>query len=491
MVNYEYIIVTLGCLFLIADYLLQKHRYYKYLRGKLKGAYALNTAIYNFDYIYKYKKITNILNYIILNMFFYIKLSIVFAILFYIVYESLTLFALPFILLLILDIIIYVTKKTSLKKKNSLELAAALEEWQPSFVFYFSAPSAKFSYHIKMWFPYLKLLDLKFYIMIREKKHLKPLLAFADDTPIVVASSLGHIERYLPDSVKMAFYANNGTNNTHLVRFNQLLHIQLLHGDSEKPPSFNPVSKMYDKLFVSGQRAIDRYEENNVIVPKGNFEIIGRPQISNIKLNEHHNNNEIYTVLIAPTWVGFHEDTKFSSLLYIYDVVKYLLSSKQKIKIILRLHPLTNRNDKKTSDYLKDIEDLLKNGSHIIYSDNEIVDDFNESDCLITDVSSVPIDYLYSLKPIIHIDVNELSAHFKTDKRYKQYETCVYLINENYTNLGEVFNFVFTNDILFDKRKIVKSYYHGSFNKPLEEVFVSTTKYLYEKHINNKCQKKS
>ncbi len=484
---FECLVIGLSVLFIVTDFILNKSKVYKFLQGKLIAKYALNSGLFNLNYTYKYKHFLHSINYIIKNTFTLIKILLVASILFFMFYGNLDLFILPVILLILLMIIIVISKKASLKKYIHSKTIIALDNYQPDCVFYFTAPSENFLYHINMWLPYLKATKLKFYIMIREKKHLKKLMNLTDDVPIIVAPSLGAIEKYLPSSVKMAFYANNGTKNTHLIRFNTIQHIQLLHGDSEKPPSFNPVSKMYDKLFVSGQRAIDRYAENHVYIDKNNFELIGRPQISNINLfTPALEKNGSYTILFAPTWVGFHEDTKFSSLFYIYDVIKYLITSKTKVKIILRLHPVTDRNDKKTSEYLKKIEALLHTSEveHILYSDRDIIDDFNEADCIVTDTSSVPIDFLYSEKPIIHIDANDLSGYYKTDKRYEQYLKCVYMIDADYSNIEEVFKHVFEDDILLEPRKIVKSYYHGSFDKPLDEVFTSTVNRLYQEQLD-------
>ncbi len=485
---FECLVMGLSVLFIITDFFLKKHKIYKFLTAKLIAKYTLDANVFNLNHTYQYKHFIQMLNYMIKNTFTLVKFSIILSILFFILYESLALFILPAALLLFLAIIVIISKKVALKHYINLEMVIALDAYQPDCVFYFSAPSEKFLFHINMWLPYLKATKLKFYIMIREKNHIDGLMKITDDIPIVTATTLAEIEMYLPSSVKLAFYANNGTKNTHLVRFNNIQHIQLLHGDSEKPPSFNPVSKMYDKLFVSGQRAIDRYTENRVYIDRNNFEIIGRPQISNINIFAPTlKRDESYTVLFAPTWVGFHEDTKFSSLFYLYDVIKYLITSRTKFKIILRLHPLTDRSDKKTNEYLKKIEALLNTSKdkHILYSNRDIIDDFNQSDCLITDVSSVPIDYLYSEKPIVHIDVNSLSNYFKTDKRYEEYSKCVYMIDADYNNVEEVFKHVFENDTLLESRKKVKSYYHGSFDKSLEEVFTSTVNRLYQAQLQN------
>lgn len=482
---FEYLVIGLSILFIVTDFILKKRRVYKFFKEKLIGKYALNSSLFNLDYTYKYKKTLDILNNIIKNIYSLIKISILLSIIYFLLYKSLSMFMVPVVLLLILATIILISKKLGVKKYISSQVTSAIQNYQPDFVFYFSAPSAKFVYHINMWLPYLKATKLKFYIMVREKKHVGKLIELTDDIPIIVATNLKAIERYLPYSVKLAFYANNGTKNTHLVRYNNIQHIQLLHGDSEKPPSFNPVSKMYDKLFVSGQRAIDRYVENGVTIDPNVFEIIGRPQISNIDVFPIRKEHTAHTVLFAPTWVGFHEDTKFSSLFYIYEVIKYLVESKYRIRIILRLHPVTNRKEHKTAAYLKQIENLLvkRDHTHILYSDRDIIDDFNDSDCIVTDTSSVPIDFLYSEKPIIHIDVNDLSDYFKKDKRYEQYSKCVYMINSDYNNLEEVFKNVFEDDTLLESRKKVKSYYHGSFEKPLKEVFELIVNKLYKEQL--------
>ena len=449
--------------------------------GKIIGKLKYKSKLYNLDGFINPKSKN-------CKIFYMLKISIIFLLLYYKAYQDMVDVFLMAVSIVFISIFYFKQRKNKhdieIKTLNEQSIEE-LDNYAPQLVFYFSGASKGFLYHITMWTPYLKASNLKFYIMVRERKYINQLTQLVDDIPIVIAAPLGSVEKYLPSSVKLACYANNGTKNTHLVRFNNLLHIQMLHGDSEKPPSFNPVSKMYDKLFVSGQRAIDRYSENGVVIPQDNFEIVGRPQISDINLKTNLD-KENYSVLIAPTWFGFHQDTMFSSLFQIYRTLEYLVSAYKNIKIILRLHPLTNRDDPETAEYLKKIEALLAGSNHILYSDRDIVEDFNESDCIVTDISSVPIDYLYSEKPIVHIDVNNLSEYFKTDRRYKEYSKCVYMIDNRDSNIKEVFHKVFKNDILYENRKIVKSYYHGSFDRPVEEVFTSTIEKLYELQNINK-----
>lgn len=372
--------------------------------------------------------------------------------------------------------ILYIKYKRAKKQlEYNTSVKEYLESYQPYIIFYFSGNIVS-DFHILTWYKYIKNTNIKFIIMTRESNYINKLLEHIKDTPIIYARTIKDIDFFLPSSVKIALYANNGAKNTHLVRFNNITHIQLLHGDSEKLPSFNPISKMYDKLFVAGQRAIDRYYENDVFIPKENFVIIGRPQVSDIEVVKEKVNigkKEIITVLVAPTWHGHYEDTNYSSVIHIYEVIKALLNRDEKFKIIFRPHPYTNLYSKENIEYFKKMRELMQRNSneHIFDSKNNIFDDFNKSDFIVTDISSVPIDYIYSLKPIVHLDVNNLEQELKTNIVYKEYSKCVYLIKKDYSNMEDIINNVLYDDRLFELRKEVKNYYHGNFDIPLQDVF--------------------
>jgi len=456
--------ISLGLSFSVGIYL-----FLFYFYGDTFSVKISNTLkLHNVEGIKRFKNI----NYSISKTFFILKVVLVVSIFEYLFNSTLYSYMFFVFGVLMMLSIVLVLKNKSINIQTLIDTKCKQEllKREPKIVFYFSAVNSSFLYHVKMWIPYIQQTNIEFFIMVRESSYIKQLTDEIDDIPIVVAKSLSDIEFFLPESLSVALYANNGTKNTHLVRFNHLEHILLLHGDSEKPPSFNPVSKMYDKLFVSGQRAIDRYAENDVNIDKNNFKVIGRPQVSDIETSDK---TEIKTVLIAPTWKGFHSDTEFSSLYDLIPIIEYLINAKQNTKIIFRKHPLTDINASINKKYFSEIESLLENDEieHIYCSEREIVEDFNDSDCIITDISSVPIDYLYSQKPIIHYDVNNLSQEFKTNIVYKEYAKAVYIIDKDYDNLDSVFQDINTKDYLYEQRKSIKQYYHGDFDKPLNEVF--------------------
>ena len=147
-------------------------------------------------------------------------------------------------------------------------IPSAFEALLPKFYLYWSVPVPSV-FQIKMWLPFLQRTNKPFAIVVRSKADFRQLSAAVDETVTVIwANNLAALDRLIVPSVTSVFYVNNSERNAHAVRFNQLTHIQLLHGDSEKASSYNPVTAMYDRVYVAGQAGIDRYADNNVFIPE-------------------------------------------------------------------------------------------------------------------------------------------------------------------------------------------------------------------------------
>ena len=150
----------------------------------------------------------------------------------------------------------------------SLSMVAARSSWhvgcggwfreplprvRPDFVVYTSRPDDA-SYQVMMWLPYLKRAGLRFIIVARNAV---PAAALAEltDVPVVEARGIADLDALVVPSLKAAFYVNASSGNGALVRFQHLTHIYLGHGDSDKPPSYNPTHAMYDQIFAAGPGA--------------------------------------------------------------------------------------------------------------------------------------------------------------------------------------------------------------------------------------------
>ena len=128
-----------------------------------------------------------------------------------------------------------------------------------------------------------------------------------------------------------------------MIRQTGLMHVQLLHGDSDKPPSFNPMTQIYDKIFVAGQAAMERYQKNSVFIPKDKFVIVSRPQLTMFDRKQESmvgHNNIRKTILFCTTWRGHSEAHNMSSIDDVYDKITSALEAG--LSVIFRPHPLSN-----------------------------------------------------------------------------------------------------------------------------------------------------
>jgi hypothetical protein len=297
-------------------------------------------------------------------------------------------------------------------------LPAILGAMRPTFVLHWSAPSES-AYQVAMWLPYLERVGKPFFIVVRTSTGFEAVRRITN-LPIVLRQSPTSLDALMVPSLKAALYVNSATINGHLVRFSHLTHIQLNHGDSEKGPSYSPVFRMFDKDFVAGRAAVDRFAANGVDVPPELFVIVGRPQVESIEpATRPIVEARSPVVLYAPTWSGFHGDADYSSLGVGEAIVAALLS--RGCTVVFRPHPYSRRNPSNAAAIDRIIARLRQDAAttgrrHLWGAAAEkrmsINDCFNASDAMVADVSSVVNDYLYSLKPFAMVAVSEEAGVF-------------------------------------------------------------------------------
>jgi hypothetical protein len=273
-----------------------------------------------------------------------------------------------------------------------------------------------FLYQLKLWLPAFELLGEPFDILIRREDLLAPISKLTKRRVFLVDDYSGLAKN---PNLKLIFYVNNAPYNSEAVKFTNYTHVQLLHGDSEKTASFNPVTSMFTKIFVSGQAAVDRYERNGVLVHQKKFVLVGRPQLGEIQVSKSVNNSNSMTVLIAPTWGGSAAGETYTSLNLAPVFAKELVSLGH--RVVFRPHPFSHT---KASDraIIKEVHDILAADSnkHVYGAaaeqDLPVPDCINMCDLAISDLSGIVSDWLYSLKPYILVSMDESKAAF--EKRY-------------------------------------------------------------------------
>ncbi|MFY1691491.1 CDP-glycerol glycerophosphotransferase family protein [Plantactinospora sp. WMMB782] len=342
----------------------------------------------------------------------------------------------------------------------------ALRRHQPEFLLHFSAPPGS-EYQVMMWLPYLERIGRPFVVLLREPNFL-PAISAATKAPVVVCPTPRSIDEAIVPSLRVAFYVNHGAKNSHCIRYAHLTHIQLHHGDSDKAPSANPVSAIFDRIFVAGQAAIDRYARNGVTIPREKFAIVGRPQVESIAVRrEPIRDRADKVVLYTPTWTGHNADVDHCSLPVGEKLVRRLLD--RGVTVVLRAHPYTSQNPA-SARQLARIEQLLaehRAGTgrrHVFGADAarkmSLVDCVNASDALVSDVSAVISDYLYSGKPYAVTDrVGE------GDRFVEGFPLAGsgYVLDPELSNLDEVLDRLLESDPLAETRWRTRTRYLGDF----------------------------
>jgi hypothetical protein len=243
--------------------------------------------------------------------------------------------------------------------------------------------------------------------VIRDARFLATALAMTD-LPVVLARSVESLEYVVVPSVGALFYVNNDSKNTNGVRYAGVTHVHLGHGDSDKPASYAATTAMFDRIFVAGQAGVDRFADHGVLVPKEKFVLVGRPQVEGIEVREAGTGlPDAPVVLYAPTWRGSLEDSLFGSLRAGERIVRALLDAGA--TVAFRPHPYSRR-DAESRALITRIDAVLAaepGRSHQPSASTaglSIFDCINASDALVTDISSVASDYLYSNKPFAITD---------------------------------------------------------------------------------------
>lgn len=345
------------------------------------------------------------------------------------------------------------------------QMKRAVAAYAPDFVVYTAWPEDG-THQVTMWLPYLRRTGKRFIIVTRHNFPAER-LAEHTDAPIVMRHGSRDLDDVIAPSLTTAFYVNASSGNNTFVRYHHLTHVFLGHGDSDKPTSYNPTHAMYDRLFAAGPAAVRRYADHGVHIPEDKFDIVGRPQVEAVEQSDGPVGTGRPVVLYAPTWRGHVEETKFDSLPLGESIVRALLE--RGATVIFRPHPFSYTFDEDAA-VIGRIQDLLAADAprtgrdHRWGADAEsalsVLDCINASDALVSDVSSVVSDFLFSGKPFAMVAMSEPAAEFVASYPIS---AASYVIESDLSNLTGSLEHMLGDDPLAHRRLEVRSDYLGDF----------------------------
>lgn len=266
------------------------------------------------------------------------------------------------------------------------------------------------SYQLIQWLPVLEQLDQHHPVgivardertveVLRERTHL-PITCvpgFADLTDFYAASD-----------AKVVLYCNNSMLNFNSLLDARKLHVHINHGESDKQSMASNNAKAYDRVFVAGEAAVQRYAAELLELDTTKLVRVGRPQLD-LRPPGLLEPSERRTVLYAPTWEGDAEYNDYTSVDTVGpDIVRAVLEVPD-VRLVYKPHPkvTTSRTPQIVAGHRRILELLEAAGApHRAITAGDILAVMPGCDAMITDVSSVGLDWLYlrTDKPIFITD---------------------------------------------------------------------------------------
>ncbi len=251
--------------------------------------------------------------------------------------------------------------------------------------------------------------------IVRERTHL-PVLD-APEFPELVET----YERLDP---KVALYCNNSPLNFQSLLHGRMLHAHVNHGESDKQSMISNNAKAYDRVFVAGEAAVLRHRAALMEFDHTRLVRVGRPQLD-LRRTPLLPPSELRTVLYAPTWEGDAEYNDYTSVDVLGpDIVRAILDVPD-VRLVYKPHPkvttsLTPAIREGNDEILAEVEraaQRLPEAGHAAVLQGDILAVFPGCDAMVTDVSSVGLDWLYleTDKPMFVTDRHHDAERLRTE----------------------------------------------------------------------------
>lgn len=283
-------------------------------------------------------------------------------------------------------------------------------------VVYFGDRSSKF-YQLEQWIPVLEELhkEHRVVIVVRKGSALTSVLE-TTHLPVVFKRRFDPLQTfYHANDFKLALYVNNGMTNFQSLSFAPMVHVHVNHGESDKLSMVSNQAKAYDKVFIAGEAAVERHRRALIDFDESQLVRVGRPQLD-IKRPLELEPSSARTIMYAPTWEGENDANNYTSVDRFGPQIVEAALRIPGARLIYKPHP---RVETSKDPYMVEANARILNlieaanvsiandtQQHQVLMQGDILGMFDTVDLLITDISSVGLDFLYLHpdKPLVLTD---------------------------------------------------------------------------------------
>lgn len=336
---------------------------------------------------------------------------------------------------------------------------------------YFGDASSKI-YQVAQWLPVLEKLHQKQEVLLifRTLSAFRAASKRTSLPKVYIRRYSDLMDFYDDNDLKLIIYVNNSYMNFQSIEHPRMVHVHVNHGESDKLSMVSNRAKAYDKVFVAGPAAIKRHESMLVDFDFDKLVITGRPQLD-IEFEPELESSLQMDVMYAPTWEGENDDNNYTSIdLYGEEIVDALLANPN-LRVIYKPHPRVQGSTNRAvamahENIVAKLETANAFGAkHLVCLEGNILSMFGATDALITDVSSVALDFLYlhPAKPLVLSDRRTNQENLQRDAPVSQ--ACQVVDASTIGNAAELLETALINDQLQEAREDMRRFYFGELDR--------------------------
>lgn len=223
---------------------------------------------------------------------------------------------------------------------------------------------------------------------------------------------------------KVALYCNNSILNFQSLIDGRMLHAHINHGESDKQSMASNNAKAYDRVLVAGEAAVQRHIEGLLDFDTRKLVRIGRPQLD-LRPDPLLAPTTRRTVLYAPTWEGDADYNDYTSVDTLGTRIVAAILAVPDVRLVYKPHPkvttsLTPAVQEGHLAILQLVADAAARepgAGHTSVLRGDILAVMPDCDAMVTDVSSVGLDWLYlrTEAPILITDRHQDPERFRQD----------------------------------------------------------------------------
>lgn len=243
--------------------------------------------------------------------------------------------------------------------------------------------------------------------------------------PLFVAPTFPELTALYDDlDAKVALYCNNSMLNFQSLIDGRMLHAHINHGESDKQSMASNNAKAYDRVFVAGEAAVQRHVEGLFEIDTRRLVRIGRPQLD-LRPAPVLSPTTRRTVLYAPTWEGDADYNDYTSLDTIGTRVVDAVLAVPDVRLVYKPHPkiatsLTPAVQEAHLAILQAVASAAErepDAGHQCVLRGDILAVIPDCDAMVTDVSSVGLDWLYlrTEAPLVVTDRHRDAERFRQE----------------------------------------------------------------------------